>query len=203
MPFFFFLSDRYINTLENRLKRIEGLIDTMSHESDQHKPATASNKPSTSPTTDHYSSNDDDNSCGDEEENEEGSNRKKQKVIDNSNQIGTKNPSNMIDAIKNTHLTANGRFISGNSMGSLFSRKIKSIHEKELTRHGVEIQHNGVSDDYYIKRVRSSDDRRRDQLLQLVDLGVIRSTAVIKNVDDWIWRVAGIKKDLSDRLLKV
>jgi hypothetical protein len=185
--------------LENRLKRIEGLIDTMSNESDQQKNA---NNTSVSPTADLHPS-DDYNSCEEDIADEKQKDKPYEEEPPNPFKRLLNETNVMIDAIKSSNLTPEGRFVDGNSFGYLFSRKIKLIHESELAKHGFEIQHDDNSDYFHIKKLGSMDDRRRDQIRQLIDLGVIRKSETIKTVDDWIWRVAGIDKALSDRLLKV
>lgn len=109
----------------------------------------------------------------------------------------------IMDRFRDTHLSIEGRFISGTSVGYIFSNKAKLWSKPELDRLGVDMQHNKNDDYFHIKRISSLDDRRNDQIHQLVDLGVIHSTSDINNIDDWIWKVAGINKALSDRLLKM
>lgn len=54
-----------------------------------------------------------------------------------------------------------------------------------------------------MKRIESFDDKRKEQIRELLSLGVIKSRDAIMNIDDWIFKVAGIDRSLSDRLLKV
>lgn len=108
----------------------------------------------------------------------------------------------MFDSIRNNHLTSEGRFISGHNMAYLLT-KMKILDKVHLSNYGIDVQHNSNSEYFHIKKLNTSTEKRVDQIRQLVELGVIRSVDEIQNIDDWIWRVAGIKKELSDRLLQV
>ncbi|CAO3628373.1 unnamed protein product [Mucor hiemalis] len=180
----------YINVLENRLKRIEGLISDMSHDVNHHQQTSES----TSPTTENNLSGDDTGHSGDDGSKSESENQ------DTASHPPVKL---FLDAFRSSHLSLEGRFVSGPSVGYLFSRKIKLMDKNELRRIGIDLQHNENDNYFHIKRMSSLEDKRVDQIDQLVDLGVIRSTSAINNIEDWIWKVAGIDKSLSDRLLKV
>lgn len=181
---------RYINVLENRLKRIEGLISDMSHEVDHHRQLSVS----TSSSAGNNYSEDDLVHSGDDGSKSES---------ESQDNVSAPPVELFLDTFRKSHLSLEGRFVSGPSVGYLFSRKIKLLDKNQLRRIGIDLQHNENDDYFHIKRVSSLDDKRVDQIDQLVDLGVIRSTSAINTIEDWIWKVAGIDKSLSDRLLKV
>lgn len=158
------------------MKRIEGLLDNMKADPDQSTPSPSSE--------DDYKQS-----------------HKKSKKLDSRNNNSEETYS-IMESIKNSHLTAEGRFISNNNVSCIF-KKMKLLDEKKLSQYGIDIQHNESNDYFHIKKLGSSDDRRTDQIKQLIDLGIIKPDETIANIDDWIWKVAGIDKKLSDRLLKM
>ncbi|KAL0140492.1 fungal-specific transcription factor domain-containing protein [Mucor lusitanicus] len=181
----------YIGLLENRLKRIEGLIDGISssaiasNDSSTSKRPAASDDPTTSTIDDQHVD-------------------KKTKPNNDKTSITERNTRWLLDRLKNTHLTSEGRFYSGYSMTHIINtEKFEEFKKNNLSSYGIDIQHSKNSDYFHMKRIESFDDKRKEQIRELLSLGVIKSRDAIMNIDDWIFKVAGIDRSLSDRLLKV
>ncbi|KAL9543805.1 hypothetical protein MBANPS3_007933 [Mucor bainieri] len=183
----------YIGLLENRLKRIEGLIDGISSSA-----LASSGDPSSSkrPATS------DDATTNETEDDQHVD--KKTKTSSDKISITERNTRWLLDRLKNTHLTSEGRFYSGYSMTHIINtEKFEEFKKNNLSSYGIDIQHSKNSDYFHMKRIESFDDKRKEQIRELLSLGVIKSRDAIMNIDDWIFKVAGIDRSLSDRLLKV
>lgn len=165
--------DRYINVLENRLKRIEELIDNIKSESKDKSQQTT--ETSTQPI-------------------------KKVKTVDTRTEPDDTN--DMIESIRQSHLTTEGRFISNNNVSCIF-KKMNLLDEKTLSQYGIAIQHDQNNDYFHIKKKVSPKDHRSDQVKQLIELGFMKPHETVSNIDDWVWKVSGIDKQLGDRLLKM
>ncbi|KAK4510601.1 uncharacterized protein ATC70_005032 [Mucor velutinosus] len=181
---------RYIGLLENRLKRIEGLIDGISSSAIASSDSSTSKRPAT---------------CGDAaNEMEDQHVGKKTKTNNDKTSITERNTRWLLDRLKSTHLTSEGRFYSGYSMSHIINTdKFEEFKKNNLSSYGIDIQHSKNSDYFHMKRIESFDDKRKEQIRELLSLGVIKSRDAIMNIDDWIFKVAGIDRSLSDRLLKV
>ncbi|KAG2234509.1 hypothetical protein INT48_007322 [Thamnidium elegans] len=179
----------YIGTLENRLQRIEGLIDGMS--TDNNSPPTSSNKNNPNDDTSIYE--------------QDHVSRKKQKLRVENKKVAPDFPNDskvILEAIKSHSLPSEGRFISGYNTSHLFTR-INMQHKELLVSSGIDIQCSKDGEYIRVKKLSSADDKRQEQLRELIELGVMRSTETIQSISDWIWNVAGIKKELSDRLVRI
>lgn len=172
--------------MEHRLKRIEGLIDGIS------STTTATDSSSKRPASDSDSLETDDQRAD------------KKLKADDKQTVSERNTRWLLDKLKNSHLTSDGRFYSNYSMAHIINTdKFEKFKEKDLSNYGIDIQHSKNSDYFHMKRVESFDDRRKEQIRELLSLGVIKSRDAITNIEDWIFKVAGIDQNLSDRLLKV
>lgn len=179
---------RYIGLLENRLKRIEGLIDGISSS------AITSSDPSTAKR---LAASESASDVDDQHVN------KKTKPNDKTS-MAERNTRWLLDRLKNSHLTSEGRFYSGYSMTRIINTdKFEQFKKNNLPSYGIDIQHSKNSDYFHMKRIESFDDKRKEQIRELLSLGVIKSRDAIMNINDWIFKVAGIDRSLSDRLLKV
>lgn len=193
-----FVLDSYIGTLENRLQRIEGLIDGMS--TDNNSPPTSSSSAATT------LSNKNDPNNGDTSIYEQDRiPRKKQKLLA-ENKKDTPELSLdsrvILEAVKSYSLPFEGRFISGYNTSHLLTR-MHTQHKELLISSGIDVQCSKDGEYIRVKKLSSADDKRQEQLCELIKLGVMRSTETIQNINDWIWTVAGIRKELSDRLVRV
>ncbi|KAL7317630.1 hypothetical protein PS15m_003962 [Mucor circinelloides] len=178
----------YIGLLENRLKRIEGLIDGISSS------AITSSDPSTAKR---LAASESASDVDDQHVN------KKTKPNDKTS-MAERNTRWLLDRLKNSHLTSEGRFYSGYSMTRIINTdKFEQFKKNNLPSYGIDIQHSKNSDYFHMKRIESFDDKRKEQIRELLSLGVIKSRDAIMNINDWIFKVAGIDRSLSDRLLKV
>ncbi|KAI8880906.1 hypothetical protein K501DRAFT_190240, partial [Backusella circina FSU 941] len=70
-------------------------------------------------------------------------------------------------------------------------------------RFGIQIQHNKKSDYYCVIKTGTFEDRRKDQIDQLVATGQLKPEETISSIDDYIKLIADIDKQTSDYLLKV
>ncbi|KAI8390152.1 fungal-specific transcription factor domain-containing protein [Blakeslea trispora] len=109
-----------------------------------------------------------------------------------------------IEKIKDTDLASDGKFVSGTGISFVLTKKIGSLKDSALTSlYGLEIQHNENSDHFYVQKTRKPGDRLKEQIRELVVVGLLKPNESVNNIDEWIFRVARITKTLSDKLLKV
>lgn len=193
-----FIFDSYIGTLENRLQRIEGLIDGMS--TDNNSPPTSSSSSATT-LSNRNDRNNDDTSIYEQDSIP----RKKQKLLA-ENKIASPEFSLdsrvILEAVKSYSLPFEGRFISGYNTSHLFTR-MHMQHKELLISSGIDVQCSKDGEYIRVKKLSSAEDKRQEQLSELIKLGVMRSLETIQNINDWIWTVAGIRKELSDRLVRM
>ncbi|GAA5805450.1 hypothetical protein HPULCUR_010966 [Helicostylum pulchrum] len=185
----------YIGTLENRLQIIEGLIDGMS--------TNKNSSPTSAATT--LSNKDDPNNNDTPIYDQDRIPRKKPKLLAENEKAAPEpsiNPRALLEAVKSYTLPSEGRFISGYNTSHLFTR-MHMQHKELLIRSGIDIQSSKNGEYMRVKKIISADDKRQEQLCELVKLGVIRYTETVQNINDWIWTVAGIRKELSDRLVRI
>jgi hypothetical protein len=166
--------------LEDRLKRIENLIDII--------PNPSPNQPSTS-TEEPIGAKRSRSDC---------------KLMDDLTDIDS--PEFLLKSLKvSGHLTDEGRFISENSIVKLIcdGKFSLSKRKKVLSRFGLDIQHHDKDDYFHVKRFSTGENFRESQIEELVKVGIIESTETIETIDQWLFKVSGVDKHLSDRLLKV
>ncbi|KAI9469985.1 MAG: fungal-specific transcription factor domain-containing protein [Benjaminiella poitrasii] len=110
-----------------------------------------------------------------------------------------------LERFQQAHLSNEGRFISEHSLISyIAASKLKTNRTKEwLSKYDMDIQYNYNGDYIFIKKKNSSNDRREEQIKELIQVGIIKPHETVKDVDEWIFRVARIDRSLSDRLLKI
>ncbi|KAI7899467.1 fungal-specific transcription factor domain-containing protein [Cokeromyces recurvatus] len=110
-----------------------------------------------------------------------------------------------LNKVRQNYLSNEGHFLSEYSLISFIAaRKINTLKTKELlSQYGIELQYNPNGDHLLLKKENSFNDRRKEQIQELIEIGVIQPHETIKDVDDWIYRVTGIKRYPSDQLLRV
>ncbi|CEI98694.1 hypothetical protein RMCBS344292_12797 [Rhizopus microsporus] len=70
--------------------------------------------------------------------------------------------------------------------------------------YGVYLQENESRERLIVRRLEYADlDDEFDSIEDAVTATVIQSKSSIQNIEDWVQSIAGIDKDLSDRLLKL
>ncbi|CEP17386.1 hypothetical protein [Parasitella parasitica] len=182
----------YVSILESRLKRIEGLIDGISATATSVNPTSTSSPSSSSSSSKRPASQSDVLPLDDDHQ------------VDKKASLPERNKKWLLDRIKNSHLTSEGRFYSGYGLNHIINtEKFENFKKNDSSIYGIDIQHRQNSDYFHMKRIASFEDQRKEQIRELVGLGVVKSASAISNIDDWIFQVAGINRNLSDRLLKV
>jgi hypothetical protein len=86
-------------------------------------------------------------------------------------------------------------------MGYILSNKQYKAALSE--QFGIQIQHNKKSDYYCVLKTGTYEDRRKDQINQLVATGQLKPGETINSIDEYIRLIADIDKRTSDYLLKV
>lgn len=102
--------------------------------------------------------------------------------------------------------TYDGRYIREHNLMKIFLQgKYGMLYQKELqTRHGIDIQYNEKSNLYRVRKIAiNEEDSRKHQISELIEVGVLNPHETINDINQWIYKVSGIDRSLSDRLLKM
>lgn len=104
---------------------------------------------------------------------------------------GTTNTSN-IDTIRKTYKQRSEK------------RQFKDMFNRLLFPIKLQMQFDTHSNRIQLDQIESVDyDTKIDSVEDSISLGLVQPNETINDIEYWIWKVAGIGKDLSDRLLKM
>jgi hypothetical protein len=159
---------RHIVSLEDNLKRIEGLLAKIAN--DKQGNFDSGSKSSQEDTSEHRSNT---------QEKEDKRNTAKKK------------PNNAYTAntIYHTHKE---------------KKYFQSIFNRFFHPAGIQMQIRENSQILHVRKAETIDlDTNIDAVQDAIVVGLIDPDEPINGIEDWIWKIAGIDKDLSDRLLKV
>jgi hypothetical protein len=162
------LYTRYISSLENDLKRIEGLLIKIANDKQERF--------------------DSDSNSSQEDASEHRSNLWKQ---EDEKKTEKEKLDNSYTDYSNYHTLEGQKYF-------------QNLFNKFFQPTGIQMQ---IREDSQILRVRKAEmtdlDTKIDSIEDAIVAGFIDPDEPINGIEDWIWKIAGIDKDLSDRLLKV
>ncbi|KAG1645693.1 hypothetical protein G6F44_001574 [Rhizopus delemar] len=158
----------YIASLEEDLKRIEGLLTKIANDKQERF--------------------DSDSNSSQEDASEHRSNIWKQ---EDEEKTEKEKPDNPYTGYSIYHTFEGQKYFQ-----KLFNRFFQPTGIQMQTRQGSQILR--------VRKAEMTDlDTKIDSLKDAVVAGLIDPDEPINGIEDWIWKIAGIDKDLSDRLLKV
>ncbi|CAO3694293.1 unnamed protein product [Rhizopus stolonifer] len=127
-------------------------------------------------------------------------------VAEKDKMLNTENDNSIkIDKkLKETTNTSNVNIIRKTYQQRSEKRKFKDMFNRLLFPIELQMQFDTHPTRIQLDQIESVDsDSRFDSVEDSIFLGLVQPNETINDIEYWIWKVAGIGKDLSDRLLKI